>query len=485
MKQAVKIFVEKYLNAISENNAAIFAGAGLSVPAGFVNWKELLRKIAEELELDIDKEDDLISIAQYYVNQAGGQGAINQTIVNAFSKGVALTPNLKLLAKLPIGHYWTTNYDDLIERALGDANKSADVKLTPENLAITLPKRDAIVYKMHGDKSLPDKAVLTKGHYEDYNVTRQLFTTALQGDLVSKTFLFIGFSFEDPNLSYILSRIRILLGNNQRDHYCFFKQPQLSDYKKKLGEIEGEKAWAYDCLKLNYKVRDLTRYSIKALLIDDYAEITDTLTLLNKKLKRKKIFISGAVANYGTWGKDRTDRFVFDLSYKIAASNYKIISGFGLGIGDTVINGALTYLYTTKYQHLDEVIAMVPFPRFAPDGVDIKELKQKHREELTAQSGISIFIFGNKYIDGVLTESPGMMIEFDAAWEHDKNRSVPIPIGATGNAAKIIWDIVNADPTTYGYDTPELLTLLQKLNDETATSLQLIDTVMAVIGLLQ
>ena len=79
--------------------------------------------------------------------------------------------------------------------------------MIPENLAITLSDRDAVIYKMHGDVSQVHKAVITRDDYEKYELTHSLFTTALQGDLVSKTFLFIGFSFNDPNLNYILSRI--------------------------------------------------------------------------------------------------------------------------------------------------------------------------------------------------------------------------------------------------------------------------------------
>ena len=56
---------------------------------------------------------------------------------------------------------------------------------------------------------------------------------ALQGDpYVSKTFLFIGFSFNDPNLSYILSRIRLLLGETGAIIYCLLRTVQRSDFKK-------------------------------------------------------------------------------------------------------------------------------------------------------------------------------------------------------------------------------------------------------------
>lgn len=91
-------------------------------------------------------------------------------------------------------------------------------------MSLSLRNRDVVVYKMHGDISDPSSAVLTKDDYEAYNIYRSLFSTALQGDLISKTFVFIGFSFEDPNLNSILSRIRVLLNDNQRSHYCLLKK---------------------------------------------------------------------------------------------------------------------------------------------------------------------------------------------------------------------------------------------------------------------
>ena len=50
-----KIMIDRIVKELEENNFAIFAGAGLSAPAGYVNWKELLRPLSIELNLDIDK----------------------------------------------------------------------------------------------------------------------------------------------------------------------------------------------------------------------------------------------------------------------------------------------------------------------------------------------------------------------------------------------------------------------------------------------
>ena len=155
------------------------------------------------------------------------------------------------MASLPIKTYWTTNYDSLIEDALKAGGKTPDIKTTVANLATTVPRRDAVVYKMHGDVSQPDKAVVTKDDYESYESARHLFSMALQGDLVSKTFLFMGFSFNDPNLSYILSRIRILLGENRREHYCLLRRVQRRDFNKNA-------EFQYARAKQELQVKDLS-----------------------------------------------------------------------------------------------------------------------------------------------------------------------------------------------------------------------------------
>ena len=63
----VNDFIEKITVPILEDNVAIFVGVGLSMASDFVSWKGV-RGMASELGLDIDKEHDLIGIAQYYVN---------------------------------------------------------------------------------------------------------------------------------------------------------------------------------------------------------------------------------------------------------------------------------------------------------------------------------------------------------------------------------------------------------------------------------
>ena len=122
-------FIKNILKEIEEENLAIFAGAGLSIPAGYVSWSELLRPIAEELKLKIEKEYDLISLAQYHINEnCGNRSELNRRLIEEFTEHTNITQNHKILARLPIKTYWTTNYDKLIEKSLQEQSKKPDIK---------------------------------------------------------------------------------------------------------------------------------------------------------------------------------------------------------------------------------------------------------------------------------------------------------------------------------------------------------------------
>src|SRR5262245_20991368 len=116
MPPKLEYFYEAYVRALRERNAAVFAGAGLSMSSGFVDWRGLLSGLARDLGLDVQREHDLLSLAQFYVNSHGGnKGRIHQLLLDEFARRVTPTDNHKLLTTLPIGTYWTTNYDTLIE----------------------------------------------------------------------------------------------------------------------------------------------------------------------------------------------------------------------------------------------------------------------------------------------------------------------------------------------------------------------------------
>ena len=442
---------------LEEGNLAIFAGAGFSRGAGLVDWKALLKPIADDLDLDVEKEWDLVTLAQYHtnINQAN-RAKLNQLLVTEFSANVTPTENHRILARLPVNTYWTTNYDNLIEKALDQNSKIADVKYTVKQLAITKSHRDTIVYKMHGDAAHAADAVLTRDDYERYHLNMQPFITALSGDLVSKTFLFLGFSFTDPNLEYILSRVRVHYGRDQRQHHCILRRTKRLD-----GEDQAD--FEYRQRKEALFAGELLRVGIKATYVEEFSEITDILRSIEDRHKRRTIFISGAAHDYSPWNQGESERFVYELSRAISKKKFRVISGFGLGVGSAVISGVLEQTIMDGGRLDNDQLVLRPFPQTQAGKRPLPELWTEYRQVMLDHAGIAIFVFGNKLKDGELIESNGMREEYEIA----RSKGVfIIPIGITGSISQKLWEDVmqNFDPSIYARGK-EIFPLLQALGD--------------------
>lgn len=459
MNKEISAFVDKYVKEIKNNNAAMFIGAGFSKSTGFVDWKELMRSIADDLELDVEKEYDLVTLAQYCYNKYRNRSIINDTIYDEFSKEKDIDDNHKIIAQLPILTYWTTNYDSLIEDALKDAQRIVDVKCENKHLSLTLPHRDAIVYKMHGDKSNPDEAILIKDDYEKYYRDHAQFITALSGDLISKTFLFIGFSFSDPNIDYVLSRVRIDYGSqNNRQHYTIMRNVKNDDYADKI-EFEYAKR------KQEFFIEDLKRYNIKALMINEYSEITDILNAINKRLNHNNIFISGSAEEYGVYTDKEAVKLISSLSQQLISHDFNIISGFGMGVGSAVITGALQEIYMNKKSINENRLLLRPFPQGIEDNSTRQKLWRIYREDMISRAGVSIFVFGNKLENGKIVSANGMRSEYEIAIE---NHNIIVPIGCTGYVAKEIWNEVKQNPSKFYTNIDNILMdAFEKLNMKT------------------
>jgi hypothetical protein len=474
-----KILIREFTREIHNGNAAIFVGAGLSKGCGYVDWKDLLKDVIIDLELDPEEEHDLVTIAQYHCNQVNGNRShITQLILDHFSQTKHPTSSHKFLAQLPIQTYWTTNYDKLIETALVEAKKIPDVKYTLEQLSATRPDRDVVVYKMHGDVDHPSKAVILKDDYESYPLKMSPFISALRGDLIEKTFLFLGFSFTDPNIDYILSRVRTLYQKDQRMHYCILR---------KVSKLTNEtpEAFKHRELKQHYFINDLRRFNIQTVLVNEYEDINELLQKISNSYKRSSIFISGAAEEYGTLSPIEARSFLHDLTKQIALNKNRdnknrIITGFGLGVGDAVINGVLAYLNDAAKAISDENIIMRPFPQFATGGTISGDQLTNYRKSMIEHAGIAIFVYGNKPdSNNNIVLSDGVKEEFDLCIQAGV---LPLPIGATGYMAENLWKEVYNNFEIYYPDVSTIFkSNFEKLGDKSLATSDLISIILDLI----
>lgn len=469
----IEIFINDFVKDLNEGTAAIFAGAGLSIPAGFVNWTELMTEIAQDLGLNINVEKDLVSIAQYHVNENKTRSKLNRKILEEFTGDTSETDNHRIIARLPVFSIWTTNYDELIEKAILKENKVVDVKYRNNQLLTTKPKRDVVVYKMHGDVNHPDEAILTKEQYEQYHQTHEPFINALTGELTTKTFLFIGFSFADPNLDYVLSRLNFRFHKDKRLHYCFFKKHILGD-----SQNPDKATHDYNTRRQTLAINDLKRYGIKSLLINDYSEITSVLLEIENRYKKRTIFISGSAEDYSPFGRDEAIGFVHNLSKTIIENDFRIVNGFGWGIGSSIINGALEAIYNNPSRFSENQLILKPFPQFKTGKKELKALWEEYRQKMISNCGISIFVFGNKQVDGKIIEANGVIREFEISKD---NGNVCIPIGITNHAAMKIYQKIIKEPKKY-YENPKtIIPTLKSLANSDRTlneALNMIETLL-------
>ncbi|MFA1015981.1 SIR2 family protein [Dubosiella newyorkensis] len=277
------------------------------------------------------------------------------------------------------------------------------------------------------------------------------FVWLIKGNIY-KSFLFIGFSFDDPNLEHILNQIRMELNENIRTHYCFMK---------KVCQAKGQTDEDFNKDRIKQEVREteLKRFGIQTIFVDEYSEITDILVELEKAVFANNVFISGSAEIYkNEWDEKKADELAFNLSNKLVAKGFRVVSGYGLGIGSSVINGALTEIRRKKYKHLEEHLGLHPFPYDIKDDTEREKAWDIYRKEILKEIGIVVFIFGNK---GETTIAQGCLKEFDIAKDKD---CIIIPIGSTGGAAKQIYLKLFNEKEKYSY-LDEYWEILEKSND--------------------
>lgn len=210
---------------------------------------ELARHLAMRGRYPIPEELDLLRVSQY-VGAARGEDELYLYLREVFDSEYAPTSLHRLLARvarslgdadLPQLLVVTTNYDDLLERALGEeglefdvawyeAKRNAEARgrfvhrapggrpavIARPNKYTGLPmmlERPAIL-KLHGcldrDSAGDDSYVITEDSYIDYlsgGDVGALIPIALWQRMTSSSLLFLGYSLSDWNLRVILNRI--------------------------------------------------------------------------------------------------------------------------------------------------------------------------------------------------------------------------------------------------------------------------------------
>lgn len=203
------------LAEVSRNDRLVlFIGAGCGVGAGLPTWKQLLRDAAKTAGID-DKyltqleSRDLRDWATLINRKMHGEGNIHNVVAAAIGKHHRYSLQHALLASLPSSEAVTTNFDQLFELASRVAER--DLSVLPMH-----PGRSASgwLLKLHGSVDNPSEMVLTRSDYLDMPRNRGALMGLVQGLLLTRHMLYIGYSLSDEDFHELVHEVRTAVGQH-------------------------------------------------------------------------------------------------------------------------------------------------------------------------------------------------------------------------------------------------------------------------------
>lgn len=422
-------FLRDFARSLNDASGAIFIGAGVSITAGYPSWSKLLHEIGEELGIHSGDIHDLAALAQWSIQETGNASRIRNVIKDQIGQDYPIPEALKIIARLPARHIWTTNYDRLIERAFDSINRPIDTVSAAADLALK-PKIGATrLYKMHGSIDRLDDVVISTDDYELYRRKRGAFLPLLHAQLTGMSMLFIGLSLTDPNVRHVLSLIRESFTDAPPEHFAIVRPPQKEDFASEE-EFKARSAqhalWA----------KDLRRYGLIVVEIDQYDQVPDLLHQLEQKVASRRVWVSGSWPVH-TGGEEaaRVYQIAEGIGRWIANSDRDLVSGGGLLVGSAAVSGFLEATRSGGAWDLDRRLFVRPFPQPLEGQSPNREQWSALRKELARHAGAVVFVGGAKEEDGKLISAGGVLEEFELAKE---SGAFLLPVGSTGGAANEI-----------------------------------------------
>jgi hypothetical protein len=213
---ALKAFFE------ASRDPILFAGAGVSMLAGLPDWNALLSQMAESVRsVDAMTANHMVQyVAKGSLTKAADYFWLTDDVLDGDKQatlkkllGTYDSKSLEPLALLPFKGALTTNFDRAILDAMAVARKKVprDYRLGDATFSMAVWESELYVARIHGCIEAPQSMVLSESQFN------RLLESSPYIDLLTQTFLhkpvlFLGFSFYDPAIKYVLEQIEKRFG---------------------------------------------------------------------------------------------------------------------------------------------------------------------------------------------------------------------------------------------------------------------------------
>jgi hypothetical protein len=213
------------VNAGASGHLIVLVGAGASFGAGLPSWKALLLGLLREAQTTLDpaRAAELEGAEAWFqadgeeldkaslLRQVLGEDWLRAAVARALRVPDATpTATHRAIAALPDATFITTNYDDLLERAIAERTGARPRVILPTDAEGLLSFGPGDVLKLHGDVSQPASIVLS---HEDYfrlgYMERAAWKKRLEALLQPpRQALLVGYGYRDFDLRDVVDALR-------------------------------------------------------------------------------------------------------------------------------------------------------------------------------------------------------------------------------------------------------------------------------------
>ena len=177
-----------------------------------------------------------LQILEFFGQKMGNFAPLTNWLVRKFHVDdaaiVGSRVHTALAALINSRTYYTTNYDDLLERALRLAGRQVKVIARERDMG---GAELVEVVKFHGDFNNPDLMVFSEAHYYKRLRYDSPIDFKLRSDLLNRVALFVGYSFGDVNIGLLFDQLNELLkslpdSDNGKRAYIVVNNPSDFEY---------------------------------------------------------------------------------------------------------------------------------------------------------------------------------------------------------------------------------------------------------------
>lgn len=160
----------------------LWVGAGASVAAGHPGTWQLTEKMIAGADDTIDPGLSFEQVADAYV-KSEGKGALTDLLQSLVGGSHPLSALHRAIARRAAGSAFaaivTTNYDDLLECALGEAGVRFVHQSLEDNAVVVDPEADVRLLKLHGSRDAWRSVILSGDSYSRFTPTASSGTSSV------------------------------------------------------------------------------------------------------------------------------------------------------------------------------------------------------------------------------------------------------------------------------------------------------------------